>query len=364
MLICDPGPVPGNASRYFDDPVAAAAQPRGRLGIAVSDAGHVHNALFAPELIRYDAGYLTTSCEVSGAGWLPTLEYLPYVLRHWTGSPPSVCDVGCGQGEFVAALRGRGVEAVGFDPVLRAPGEHLYRDYWTPQDSRGDADLLVMRCVLPHIPDPWAWLQRAASRPRHVLIEFQRLEWLVEKSVWYGLNHDHVNYFRLQDFTTRYRVVDSGRFADGEWAWVLIQIGGDDIAQEQASSDGDMGHSPLPGVSSLNQSRADATEHLRAVERPIVLWGAAGKGVVAADALLRSDILVLAAVDLDANKWDKFLEASAVGVISPDRLLGGGGTRTRWLRSRIPATSTLFERSSARFVPKESSHSRRAISKE
>lgn len=252
MLISDPVLVPGNTSRQFDDFVVAAAQPRGRLGITVSSAGHVHNALFAPELIRYHASYLTTSCDISGASWLPTLEYLPCVLKHWKGVPPSVCDVGCGQGEFVAALRRRGVDVVGFDPVLRTPGEHLHQDYWTPQDPRGDADLLVMRCVLPHISDPWAWLQTAASRPRHVLIEYQRIEWLVGQSVWYGLNHDHINYFRLRDFTTRYRVVDSGRFADGEWAWVLIQIGGDEIAQEQASSDGDTGDSPPPGVSSLD----------------------------------------------------------------------------------------------------------------
>ena len=325
MLISDPVLVPGNASRYFDDPVAAAAQPRGRLGIAVSNAGHVYNALFAPELIRYDASYLTTSCDISGAGWLPTLEYLPSVLKHWKGNPPSVCDVGCGQGEFVAALRARGVDAVGFDPVLRAPGEHLHQDYWTPQDPRGDADLMVMRCVLPHISDPWAWLQTAASRPRHVLIEYQRIEWLVEQSVWYGLNHDHVNYFRLRDFATRHRVVDSGRFADGEWAWVLIQIGGDDVAYGPVDDDdGEMGDSPLLGVSSLAQSRVATTERLRAAERPVVLWGAAGKGVVAADALRRSEVLVRAAVDLDANKWGKSLESSAVCVVSPDQLLGGG----------------------------------------
>lgn len=324
MLISNPVMVPGNASRYFDDPVTAVAQPLGRLGITVSDAKHVHNGLYGPELIRYDAAYLTTSCDIFGRSWLPTIEYFPQVLHHWPYSPPSVCDVGCGQGEFVYALRSRGIEATGFDPVLRVPDQHLHQDYWAPQDPRGDADLLVMRCVLPHIPDPWNWLESAATRPRHVLIEYQRIEWLVRRSVWYGLNHDHVNYFRQIDFATRYRIVDSGTFADDEWAWVLIQVGGAASGRALEGRNKDAPHDELTGVSMLANARAATIDDLRSRERPLFLWGAAGKGVVVADALQRSGVPIVAAIDLDHNKWGKFLDSSGVEVIPPHRLRGGG----------------------------------------
>ena len=193
MLEHAPVPVPGNASRYFSDLVAAQAQPRGRLGLAVSQQGHIFNAAHQPDLIRYDHHYRTTCCNLSGGGWLPILDYLPEVLRHLGPSRPTICDIGCGQGELVVALRSDGFHASGFDPVLREPSEHLYADFWTPEHPAGDADLLVMRCVLPHLPEPWSFLASLATRRRYVLVEYQRIEWLIANGRWYGRNHDHVN---------------------------------------------------------------------------------------------------------------------------------------------------------------------------
>ncbi len=325
MLISAPVQLPGNASRYFDDPVAAAAQPLGQLGITASVGKHVHNALFAPELIRYDASYLTTSCELTGGVRLLTLEYFPEVLRHFPQARPSVCDVGCGQGEFVTALRDRGIGATGFDPVLREPNQYLHQDYWTPEDPEGDADLLVMRCVLPHISQPWDWLEAAATRPRHVLIEYQRIEWLVKQSVWYGMNHDHVNYFRIDDFAARHQVVDSGRFADDEWAWVLIRIGSGSEPDRRLKTGETATDDVLRGVEDLARARSGTIDNLRHLDRPVILWGAAGKGIVAADSLRRHGVSVVTATDLDPNKWGKFLEASAIEVVQPARLLSGGG---------------------------------------
>jgi hypothetical protein len=52
----------------------------------------------------------------------------------------------------------------------------------------------------------------------------------------------------------------------------------------------------------------------------VVLWGAAGKGVVAADAMRELGVPVRAAVDADPGKWGAFLECSGVEVWSPSRL--------------------------------------------
>ena len=58
--------VPGNASRYFSTKKEAASQPHGRLSLGLSEAGHLQNPLYAPELIRFDDNYLTTSCQAGG----------------------------------------------------------------------------------------------------------------------------------------------------------------------------------------------------------------------------------------------------------------------------------------------------------
>ena len=220
---------------------------------------------------------------------------------------PSVCDIGCGQGELVDALRADGFDASGFDPVLRRPTEHLHAEYWTPTHPAGDADLLVMRCVLPHIPEPWSFLASLSTRSRHVLVEYQRIEWLLENGVWYGMNHDHVNYFTLGDFERNASVVANGTFADEEWGWVLLSLDpgvSGPTKSPVASLDGwsSLGRTMRQSIQALIRKRHETAAVLRSAEGGIVLWGAAGKGVVAADALSQLGVSVRAAVDADPKK--------------------------------------------------------------
>jgi 2-polyprenyl-3-methyl-5-hydroxy-6-metoxy-1,4-benzoquinol methylase len=102
------------------------------------------------------------------------------------GNPVRTIDVGFGQGEFVKSLRELGVEAIGFDPVLRHEDEFLFARYWDAEDSP-QADIIVMRCVLPHIPQPWKFLEEIATHQKSalVLIEFQKLEWSLRNKSWY-----------------------------------------------------------------------------------------------------------------------------------------------------------------------------------
>ena len=134
-----------------------------------------------------------------------------------------VTDVGCGQGEFVNAIRELGVEAVGFDPVLRHESKYLFARYWDAKESP-QTDLIVMRCVLPHIPQPWEFLNQIATYQKSalILIEFQKLEWILRNKCWYQFCHDHVNQFSMFDFQSRYEVLLEGSFANDEWGWVLF----------------------------------------------------------------------------------------------------------------------------------------------
>ncbi|MCG3774012.1 MAG: hypothetical protein JW395_0829 [Nitrospira sp.] len=81
-----------------------------------------------------------------------------------------------------------------------------------------------MRCVLPHIPKLWSFLAEIAesSPGALVLIEFQRLDWIVPEHIWYQISHDHVNLFSVGNFLDRYTVLASGEFRNSEWGWVLF----------------------------------------------------------------------------------------------------------------------------------------------
>ena len=95
-------------------------------------------------------------------------------------SPPArVVDVGAGQGRFVLAARGRGYDAVGFEPSRRGVEIAARRGVSLQAASLGDAqldsaDAAAVSCwhVLEHLDDPAAALERIAGwlRPDGALL--------------------------------------------------------------------------------------------------------------------------------------------------------------------------------------------------
>lgn len=303
--------VPANCARYFADQSVALAQPTARLDLVWDPLGHyIHNRAYDGTLIRHDNDYYTGVVNLEGVAQVPTLDYFSRVAGHFDTGFRTI-DIGCGQGEFVNGLLDRGYSATGFDPVLETPMPHLVDRYWKPGDA--SADLYVMRCVLPHIPDPWRFLRAIAEADpgARVLVEFQSLDWIADQSIWYQLSHDHVNLFRPQDFSARFSVIDSGHFSDGEWAWVLIDPRerplGPPVECERPDA-----------ISNLFKARGAFLSAARESDRAIVVWGAAGKGQVLCHAMAISGVSDVVAVDADDRRWGRFLEGSGVEVISPE----------------------------------------------
>ena len=304
--------LPANSSRFFSDCATALNQPLGHLQLAWNELDpFVVNSEYRSELIKYDEQYCTAVSAIGITYLIPTLTYIENVL----GMLPegcSVVDIGCGQGELVEKLRASGVNASGFDPVLRTESTHLHPRYWSSKDL--PADLYVMRCVLPHIAKPWDFLASISdSSPGSlVLIEFQRLEWIIENSIWYQISHDHVNLFSIEDFSGRYDVVSSGTFSNGEWGWVLVNPSSKRIHNPKSLS-----VSPI-SIASLFEEKNRFLQVASELGREIVIWGAAGKGIVLAHALGNVNCRI-SAIDADPHRWNLFLEASGVEVLSPDR---------------------------------------------
>jgi hypothetical protein len=267
------------------------------------------NRSFNQDLIVYDEQYCTTNASLESSYELPILSYLDSVLNQFHNSP-RIVDIGCGQGELVTKLRDRGFEAFGFDPVSRTDSAFISKRLWTPTDA--SADLFIMRCVLPHIPSPWEFLSDLflANPNAKVLIEYQRIEWSIQKRLWYQINHDHVNLFRLENFENRYNIPIAGNFSNGEWQWVLIEKKSTPV---RVSTD-----TPtwLPKISQLMNDRNTFLEKVAALDKRIVVWGAAGKGIVLAHAIskVRNDFEM---TDADSNRWNFFLEGSGKKVKSP-----------------------------------------------
>ncbi len=305
--------VPANASRFFEDQEIALSQPLASIQLVQEKNGFIHNVSFEPSLIQYDSSYCTSNANMKGRYSSPTLDYIPRIFARM-GVNDLIIDIGCGQGEFVKELRRMGRNAIGFDPVIRSESSFLHRRLWTSTES--PAALYVMRCVLPHIENPFSFIHEigAFDCESMVLIEYQRLEWIVEHQIWYQISHDHVNLFTIHDFQLNFDVLDHGVFANGEWGWVLVDPRRISKLETNASLD------IHEGINELFNTKSVFLDNVSTLESQLIVWGAAGKGIVLSHAIA-SVKGQISSIDADENRWGLYMESSGTPIFSPEKAL-------------------------------------------
>ena len=347
--------VPGNVSRLFKTKQEALLQKKAKIELVQDEAcgGHIHNRLYDPSLISHDLNYCTSN--------ILHLKDSMSVINDIQGfihelDDLKVVDIGCGQGEFVAELSSIGLLAYGYDPVLRYDSGNLFPKYFEESDIAAYSDsavLFTMRCVLPHIENPWAFLdqlldsEQGAPR-KYAYIEYQQTEWIAKNGIWQQISHDHVNLFTKLDFQRRYHVVNTGEFAHGEWRWILV-----------AKSDGLLTPFEAPAISISNinelmEKRQKDLERISELDYPLAIYGAAGKGAMLAHAISSSFPVneELVAVDQDSNRTGLFLECSGTEVKPLDflrnkqqkerRIIVANPNHLSWLKTEIPEAKVLI----------------------
>lgn len=308
--------VPANGTRLFDSFEESISQPTGVVQFAWDELDpYLFNIRYDENVVIYDDNYDSSITDDQEQPTIPTKDLVPKVLENLP-SKPFIIEIGCGQGEFVKYLRDLGLDAVGYDPVLREFKEYLSKDFYIPEDrSHPRCDLFVLRCVLPHVKNPWTYVQRLFDQypASKILIEYQRIEFMIQNKLWFNLSHGHVNQFTLQDFQNRFNVVDYGEFNNGEWQWVLIDSKSLQLVKPVVCNFS-------TALINLVNERTNFITSTKSLG-PIALYGGAGKGAVLALALKESGAEVLNVIDSSPNRHDKYLEVSGVKVVSPTKAL-------------------------------------------
>ena len=304
--------VPANSSRLFSTSSEALEQPLGAVQLISADnLGYLSNSAFDSAKIRYDLNYCTSNIFHFFESKIYIRDLLPK-LSDFT----NVLEIGCGQGEFVEFLSTLGFNTFGFDPVIRKTSGNLFDCLWTIENESlhvpqiaGEPTLYLMRCVLPHIPNPFVFLDSIFdfSPNSAVLVEFQRREWIHENGIWPQISHDHVNIFSVSDFSSSYQVLNSGIFAEGEWAYVLLKKMNfvKEIYSESFESHFD----------SIFEIRDRDLSFLAEQRKRIAIYGAAGKGIVFGYTLYQAGIGEVLAIDDDQNRHGLFMDGSGIMVL-------------------------------------------------
>ncbi len=330
-IFYEQAPVPAGSCVLLRDQAAAIAYPTGSLILAHCAAcGLVQNEAFDENLVDYASGY-----EASQA-FSPTFRAFADTLAdgligRYGLSGATILEPGCGDGSFLRLLVSKtGGCGIGLDPAYNPEsagaeemeGVEIRRELFTPASGL-TADLIVSRHTLEHIRDISTFMDAvriaAEGTPGSVVVfEVPDALPVIGAGAFWDVYYEHASYFgkiSLENLFRRHGLTPEHIWAAFDGQYVIIEArvagGGDhtDRPDEQMRA-------AVAGFRVRVQGAVDRwRDRVGAVRRPVV-WGASSKAV----GFMAAVPGIMAAVDINPNKWGSYLAGSGVPVVGPDDL--------------------------------------------
>lgn len=299
-------------NRMYNSAEEARNCPRGNIRIVEDLAsGLVRNEAFDPALVDYDSAYQNE--QANSAPFRQHLAWAADLISDKIGLDDLV-EVGCGKGTFLEMLTERGASITGFDPTYEGDSPHIQKHYFGP-DLGFSAKGLILRHVLEHIPDPYAFLcqlRDANGGGGLIYIEVPCFDWICNGRSWFDIFYEHVNYFRLSDFRKMFgKAPAMGHCFGGQYLYVI-----GDLASLSAPE-----YEPQDPVVFPDDFTASLQDRAAASSKSDVIWGGASKGVIYALLCERAGASVETVIDINPSKQGRFLAGTGLRVCAPEEVL-------------------------------------------
>lgn len=295
------------------------------------ECNFVFNHDFNEELIFYNEDY--NNVRIFSHAYQSYLDELVSTFSTGINKKTKILEIGCGKGEFLRKLCSATVaQGFGYDIIYQ--GEDKYGDnvsffnrYFDPVESKEKYDIVVLRHVLEHIPNPYNFLKRICTRKvlssgAKLWIEVPDFEWILNKGVFYDITYEHCNYFFKQTLTNLlssigFKLISLKDVFEGQYILLEAIYTPDKIVKEKSFD------SPSSISSLINGFFKNKETYHNLIKRAkeVCVWGASGKGVIFLSELT-DEILenIKYVIDINPQKQGRFLPVSAKKVKSPEIL--------------------------------------------
>lgn len=222
-------------------------------------------------------------------------------------------EIGCGKGHFLEHLQEMGVEISGLDQAYEGTNISVLKKDFGPELGLR-ADGIILRHVLEHVQDPVGFLAHLCESNGGVgkiYIEVPCLDWICEHRAWFDIFYEHVNYFRISDFSRILgRVYESGTTFAGQYLYVVADLAAVQIPKCQNSADFTFPADFLHTVDIY--AKRLITQHQ--AQRRSAIWGGGSKGVIFAHFTQRASTGVDFVIDINPAKQGNYLPSTGLRV--------------------------------------------------
>jgi len=304
--------------------VEALSAPLSKFDLSINND---YQYYFNSEFSQFDYDQLLyQNSQVHSSRFLSHLHEVADRISAFATSHSKILEIGCGKGYFIDILSEHGLRNLtGYDVTYEGHDNRILPRYFDETDHDFNADLIILRHTLEHIPNPVEFLHRIANingNPNAVfIIEVPCFDWIIDNSAYWDITIEHCNYFTDQSFRLIFFDANVDNLFDRQYLLAVGKASALSLCSGLECSPTNLvekifasGYPPP----TLKNFRDDG--NLRVSSSRYWVWGSATKGVMYLYHMNRLEPASsppLGCIDINPEKQGHFLGVLGYEVISP-----------------------------------------------
>lgn len=280
----------------------------------------IENEAFDDSFLDYRVGY--ENSQAYSTRFLAHMTSVLELFKQKVRKNSLIVEVGSGKGDFVEMVQADGFFNIqGYDASYEGSNPSIEKRYLNAYDKI-KADLVVLRHVLEHIPEPYKFLSmlKAVFGKTRIYIEVPNKDWIVTNKTFFDITYEHVNYFSQLSLRKLFDASTSihGLQFDRQYQYIIADLG---TLNPEFNELYEAKHWQYVSFTDLFPNfHLDLKRIERQAQgRSVYLWGAATKGCLFLTHCARNKRLidqVAFAIDQNPQKIGRFLPGSQIPIKS------------------------------------------------
>lgn len=228
QLVYEYNGIPIFQNKVFSSPEDAKNVLTGKLKLIMcSTCGYTWNDAFDEKLLNYDENYQNE--QANSSIFQNHLDEVQRILISEGFKNKKIVEIGCGKGYFLEKLRSDDFDVLGFDPAYEGDNPYVLKEYFSDKHKSLNADLIILRHVLEHIPKPADFIkqiQKIVKPSCDIYVEVPDMKWIIERNAFWDLHYEHCNYFTVESLKKIFgEQSDHGIFFNGQYQYIISKLG-------------------------------------------------------------------------------------------------------------------------------------------